>query len=273
MAIDPIGLTIGLVGLFAASLDVLDRISTAKAYGKDYQLFVTKVETERFRLWRWGQAVGLARGDGVSVQQHELLQDPRIEEKVCELLTLAIQLFEDSDAIGMKGERGRVTFLSRRQATPVIPVASNNSRGRAGIQMRSTSAMSTSTMKRVKWAISGQRKSEKLLQDLIYFVDKLHELVPTSGTNSVRISQELPETANNALSARRQSRTMQLRIENRKLESRVRRAKKNTRRIAMGTDKKLHKIRVDERNRAQRQVGYFWWYAGMGSASRSLVFF
>ncbi|KAF8535515.1 hypothetical protein BDD12DRAFT_808506 [Trichophaea hybrida] len=199
MAIDPVGLTIGLVGLFTASLDVLDRISTAKAYRKDYQLFVTKAETERFRLRRWGQVVGLAREDGVSVQ-HELLQDSMIEEKVCELLMENV---------------GEYTFLPRRQETPVIAAASNNSRGWAGIQMRSTSAMSTSTMMKMKWALSGKKKSEELLQNLIYFVDKLYELVPTSGIHPTRTSEKPPAATNNTLSIRRQSRTMQLRIENR----------------------------------------------------------
>ncbi|KAF8252069.1 hypothetical protein K440DRAFT_609905 [Wilcoxina mikolae CBS 423.85] len=59
MAIDPVGMTLGIAGLFAASLDVLDRISAAKSYGKDYQLFVAKVEAGRLRLFLWGKAVGL----------------------------------------------------------------------------------------------------------------------------------------------------------------------------------------------------------------------
>jgi len=248
MSIDPVGITIGLVGLFAASLDVLDRISTAKAYDKDYQLFVTKVEYERFRLLRWGQAVGLARvgpaADRVCSQQHEFLQDPRINEKVCELLTWAIQLFEDSDTVKSRHniDCELITFLPWRHAPPVTSAASEHSWRRAGIQTRRTSAMME-----IRWALSGKRKSEELLQNLRWFVDKLHELVPTSGIHPAGISGQSPATINNALNLRRQSRTMQLRIENHKLESRVRRTRKHVRRIAAGTDRKLHKIRVDER--------------------------
>ncbi|KAF8252078.1 hypothetical protein K440DRAFT_609914 [Wilcoxina mikolae CBS 423.85] len=67
MPVDPIGLTLGLASLaslFTTCLDVLDRISAAKSYGSDYNLFITKVETERLRLFRWGQAVGLTDIDG-----------------------------------------------------------------------------------------------------------------------------------------------------------------------------------------------------------------
>jgi hypothetical protein len=248
MSIDPVGITIGLVGLFAASLDVLDRISTAKAYGKDYQIFVAKIETERFRLLLWGQAIGLApvelAADGICSQQHELLQDPRVNEKVCELLTWAIQLFEDSDTIRRRHniDRALITILPRSQAPPVTAAASEHSWGKAGIQTRSTS-----TMVKMRWALSGKRKSEELLQNLRWFVDKLHELVPTSGIHPLGISKQSPATINNAFGLRRQSRTMQLRIENRKLESRVRRTRKHARRIAVCTHRKLHKIRVDER--------------------------
>ncbi|KAF8540112.1 hypothetical protein BDD12DRAFT_735326, partial [Trichophaea hybrida] len=52
--IEPIGLTIGLASLFTSTLNILDRISAAKTYGEDYRLFVTKVNIERLRLFRWG---------------------------------------------------------------------------------------------------------------------------------------------------------------------------------------------------------------------------
>jgi len=76
----PVGLTGGLAGLFAASLDILDRISTATSCSKDYPLFSTRVETKRQRLPRWGQAVALALADAVYLLQQ--LQDLTIRNKV-----------------------------------------------------------------------------------------------------------------------------------------------------------------------------------------------
>jgi len=166
---EPVGLTLGIAGLFAASLDVLDRISTAKSYRKDYPLFVTKIETERLRLQLWGQAVGLEPADGTSTAPH--LHDPRVWKAVNELLTWAIQLFEDSETIKKRHAptRALVAILPKRNRSQITPTALTASTGVRG----------SSTIMKMKWALSGKRSLEKLLQELSWFMDKLHELVPT----------------------------------------------------------------------------------------------
>lgn len=93
-AMEPLGLRIGLAGLFTASLEVLDRISVAKSYSEGYDLFVTKIEIERLRLFLWGQAVGISDGMGA---RHELLHDPVVRKHVHELLTWEAHFFESSD--------------------------------------------------------------------------------------------------------------------------------------------------------------------------------
>jgi len=47
---EPVGLTISLIGLATAYADVLNRIYAVKSYNQDYDLFATKFETERLRL-------------------------------------------------------------------------------------------------------------------------------------------------------------------------------------------------------------------------------
>jgi hypothetical protein len=47
---EPISFTIGvagLSGLFNASLEVFDRVSDARSYGKGYHMFNAKIKTER----------------------------------------------------------------------------------------------------------------------------------------------------------------------------------------------------------------------------------
>lgn len=255
---DPFGITLSIAGLFAASLDVLDRISAAKSYGNDYQIFVAKVETERLRLFLWGQAVGLTRarraGDGVSFQQHELLQDPMIREKVCELLRWAIRLFEDSDTVRKRHStsssitiesptRAFVAFTpgldsttgTTNQASPETVAASNNPR-RAGFRLTKASAIL-----KIRWALTGKRKSEKLLQDLSWFVNALCELVPPGVSEQL---SSIPPTASPIL--RLTARSL-AEYRSRRIESRTRRTRKHARRIAVSTDKKVHKIRAEER--------------------------
>ncbi|KAF8540109.1 hypothetical protein BDD12DRAFT_630874, partial [Trichophaea hybrida] len=55
--VNSVGLTLNLASLaslFTTCLEVLNRISAAKSYGLDHELFVTKVKTERLRFVRWG---------------------------------------------------------------------------------------------------------------------------------------------------------------------------------------------------------------------------
>jgi hypothetical protein len=169
--IDPVGLTLGLAGLFSTSVEVLDRISTAKSYGTDYHLFATKLVLERRRFFRWGQAVDLT-----GTQQHELLQDPEIQEEVRELLAWAIYFFEDSKVAITR--HGAANSLLLEQGSSSSTARFEYPRKRARIHQKSSSAMM-----KVRWAFSGKRKSEKLLQEVIWFVDKLHELVPIAGTH------------------------------------------------------------------------------------------
>jgi len=244
---EPVGFTVGVAGLFAVSLDVLDRISAAKTYGKDYQTLVTKVEIERLRLLLWGQAVGLSpAADGISASPQQL-QDPRIQGAVCELLSWAIQLFKDSETFKKRHTttgittRELSTFLpsrssSGRQISVVTTTAIDSPRGRAGLHQKKASAMM-----KMRWALSGKRKSEKLLEDLSWFVDKLHELVPP------RVSIQLPTPPPTTLRLTSLSVDMQGRIVRRRSEFRIRQTRKHARRIAVGMDKKLRQIQVDER--------------------------
>jgi len=256
MVFEQLGITLSIAGLFAASIDVLNLISTAKSYPKDYRIFVAKVETERLRLFRWGQAVGLTRErDGESSQQHELLRDPRMREKVCELLTWAILLFEDSDTVRKRYSisssitiesptRALVAFTpgldratgTTNQASPENVAASNNPRRRAGFRLTNALAIL-----KIRWALSGKRKSEKLLQDLSWFVNILRELVPPAVSEQLSF---IPPTARRILLL-----TAQLFAEHRssRMWPRICRTRKYARRIAVSIDKKVHKILAEER--------------------------
>jgi len=107
---------------------------------------------------------------------------------------------------------------------------------------------SPATIVKVRWAFSGKRKSEKLLQGLGYFVDKLHELVPTSGPRAhpairlpeIRERLPLPSLAANHAVRLRDRSLVDLHIRRRK--------KKHARRMAAAVAADTErKIRVDER--------------------------
>jgi predicted DNA-binding protein (UPF0251 family) len=267
---EPISFTIGVAGisgLFSASLDALDRISAAKSYGTDYHLFTTKLSSERRRLIRWGHAVGLTPGSGVS---HALLQDPEIREEVRELLTWVVYFFEDSEGI-IKRHGAGVIGYPRERARML-----QNS---AGIMVK------------FRWAFSGKAKAKGILEELAWLVGRLHELVPVHRaemseldlTSAIRMAVLLsapvvegvvgprliehtmapPATLPNngveilplatstetALRLTNQSGATRLRVENRRLQSHVRRARlKHARCITAGAAAETEqKIRANER--------------------------
>jgi hypothetical protein len=254
--------TLGVSGLFSATLDALDRISAAKSYGSDYHLFIAKVATERLRLSRWGR----------QALQNELMQDSEIQNAVCELLAWAIWFFEDSDKLRKRHRRpsrGFITFLPGRSSSMSMntarPPAFNFPRDRVEKLQKEASAL-----RKLKWAFSGKKKSEKLLQELAWFIDRLYALVPTA-RHQVQMSPPEPEVheiitpprpqgveilqllpllppaesdIGNVLHSSFLSGVMRKHIHLLKVESRIRRTRKCARRITIGT---ADSIRTNER--------------------------
>jgi len=258
--------TLGVSGLFSATLDALDRISAAKSYGSDYHLFIAKVATERLRLSRWGR----------QALQHELMQDSEIQNAVCELLAWAIWFFEDSDKLRKRHRRpsrGFITFLPGRSSSMSMntarPPAFNFPRDRVEKLQKEASAL-----RKLKWALSGKKKSEKLLQELAWFIDRLYALVPTArhqiplhrvtsqpetkvheiitpprpqGVGILQLLPLLPPAESdigNVLHSSFSSGVMRKHIHLLKVESRIRRTRKCARRITIGT---ADSIRTNER--------------------------
>jgi len=105
--------------------------------------------------------VGLAPGSGVP---YVLLQDFEIREEVREQLAWTIHFFEDSEGIwGRQGGGGQGTGFKFPRDT-------------VGKMQKETS-----TLGKIMWAFSGKKRAETVLLELGWFVDRLHELVPTSG--------------------------------------------------------------------------------------------
>jgi hypothetical protein len=150
----------------------------------------------------------------------------------------------------------------------------------------------TSTWGKIMWAFPGKKRAETVLLELRWFVDRLHELVPTSGrvgldlTNVIRramillavrvltpgIDQAMALTGTitplsgalnpldtlfelariviaNTLRMTKQSSAISDRVENRRLQSHIRRARlKHARTTAAGAASKIEsKIRANER--------------------------
>lgn len=68
------------------------------------------------------------------------------------------------------------TFLPRRSSfNSLITTAATRHTAVAAFEH---SHASTQNILKIRWAFSGKRKPEKLLQDLTWFVDRFHALIP-----------------------------------------------------------------------------------------------
>src|SRR5271168_3259224 len=102
---EPLGLAIGVAGLvplFSVCVQLFDIVDSGKAYGKDYEILIAKVEVERVRLFLWGESVGLS-GQDVNILESDLrsqldqrLEDRRVCSAVSDVLECMKRVFEDT---------------------------------------------------------------------------------------------------------------------------------------------------------------------------------
>jgi hypothetical protein len=226
-------------------------------------LFITKVETERLRLFRWGQAVGLTDGG-------EVLLDPAVRRGVTELLAWAVVFFEDAAGVGKRHARkrgGLITFQSGQSRSRSLGFAASaglaviagfeNPRDRAGKIQKESSAL-----RKMRWAFSGKSKAERLVQELGWFIDRLYALVPAAGLQVQSpmspphrgVEEVIPQqvTTNDGRAILRLTSSPGAiinRVENRRLQSMIRRRRmKYAIRTAAGAMAEAErKIRANER--------------------------
>lgn len=83
---DPVGLTIGVVGLvgtFTACVDCFDYVHIGRRLGRDYETLVIKLDLIRLRFTRWGEAAGLGQLDEAvassQIKQRLVIRDEDVE--------------------------------------------------------------------------------------------------------------------------------------------------------------------------------------------------
>ncbi|KAF8246127.1 hypothetical protein K440DRAFT_632601 [Wilcoxina mikolae CBS 423.85] len=171
---------IGLVGAFTSSLEIFDRISAAKAYGKEYELFNSLLELERARLQIWGR-------DG----SHERLADPIIQRNVGEILGWLQDTLEKAEAVKKRyglqhhGQTASSNIMTVGTFTTGIIVSSPARRV-------SDTHERASTWRKLRWSVSGQKKALELLNELRGFINKLYEFVPVAAGVESTIHINLP---------------------------------------------------------------------------------
>ncbi|KAF8241903.1 hypothetical protein K440DRAFT_665087 [Wilcoxina mikolae CBS 423.85] len=277
---EPLGIVLGLAGLYSSVLTVFDRISAARSYTEESGLFVSKVAAERLRLSLWGEAVGLTGG----VELHERLRNPLVYGRVQELLAWAVHFVEGSERHGSKHHRVSTERRDRTQLSlennDRTPIRFSTSR----VQKRA------SIFVKMRWSFSGQKKSEKLLKELQWFIDELEALVPTPTIKSAPedrdATMDFSDTPRSSLLILSPSTTSRLHLygsrlnpqletsyrQRRMSQMRARRSRVNQK-IHQRARKESKEVQALARKQAKILKYNFCWYAGLGGSAGTVFFF
>jgi hypothetical protein len=204
--VDPIGLTLGLAGLSGLwSIYYQPRSSRLHIRSKILPQRLRPLHNKDRNRAATSLLLGPSGGAWTWWNTAQNLQNLAVQWTVWELFRQAICFLEDSEVVkkrhGAKTRTwrfisfvpGRIgtlhTLGAGRENSVRVSTAVDDPRGRAGMLQRQAS-----TLKKVKWAFSGIPKSERLLQELGWFLDRLHALLPISGPQTQQ--QQLHQATN-----------------------------------------------------------------------------
>lgn len=166
--------------MFSTCIECFDYIHAGRSFSKDFEILLAKLDVEKTRLLIWSDAVGLLKppSDGRATELEDLLVSGQIERcllNIKSLLTNSDELVSryglTKDAlVGLQtGKRELVSFNSMNL------FRASYARFRVSVKEHQ---QRTDLGRLTRWAIHDREKFEKLLDNLIYFVDALGKLVP-----------------------------------------------------------------------------------------------
>jgi predicted DNA-binding ArsR family transcriptional regulator len=190
---EPIGFTIGVVGLtglFSVCLDVIDKVDSYKNYGVESRSIIAQFKADKHLFTKWAQDVGIDKNK-LKNNYHSYLDNSETNLIVQEILSSIQEIFSKTDGtvsnLQAVVEAGptifpdSIHFLNTRQKSQ-NPKGAISKRGRIG------------------WSLRSKAKFIYQVQQFGALVQRLHSLVPPDGlTGPVNVHKG---TIGNDLSSR-----------------------------------------------------------------------
>jgi len=178
---DPIGFTIGVVGLaglFSVCLDVIETVDSYKDYGPESRSIIAQFEADKHLFKNWAQDVGIDR-DKTNNNYQNRLDDPETNLIVQKVLSSIQEIFSQTEGtvsnlqpavdVGPTSFPRGIHFLNTRQKSQ-NPGAAISKRGRIG------------------WSLRSKAKFIYQVQQFGALVQRLHSLVPPDAqTGAVKV--------------------------------------------------------------------------------------
>lgn len=90
---EPLGLAVGIAGLYRMFIDISDGVKNYRDFGTESSTTIARFDASNLRLQNWAKAVGI--GDCELTESHDVrLDDPRTEPVVRNLLYWSCKLFQ-----------------------------------------------------------------------------------------------------------------------------------------------------------------------------------
>ena len=165
---EPVSLAIGIVSLYNATTDVLDRVHDYKEFSTESQITLVTFSAAKLKLQTWATALGISGGKLVDTH------DPRLDDSqtapvVQNILRLSTKVFDKVDSTSSSL---RLPVRQRSAGTDgwLLPVDDN----RKGAEQHQLS----STKSRIAWAVGGKAKLSNDVRTFEALVNLLYEVVP-----------------------------------------------------------------------------------------------
>ncbi|KAJ5373249.1 hypothetical protein N7517_005255 [Penicillium concentricum] len=149
---------IGLAGLFSTCLEAVARFDSWKEYDSEFGSLVAQFKAQKLRLIRWGLAVGL-EDDEISYEHNPLLDDPKIESTIKDLLSAINAVCRDEDKAFLTPMLGKDENPTKDQLTP-------------------RHAPRESKRQRLGWVLRTKAKRVAQVDHFSKLVETLHDLIP-----------------------------------------------------------------------------------------------
>jgi len=97
---EAVGLAVGVVGLFSACVDLVERIDAYKDFGVESRSMISRFEADKIRFKRWGSNVGFH--DGKWTGAHDPQLDDREIEVIKDILENTLKALQEADSTRSK---------------------------------------------------------------------------------------------------------------------------------------------------------------------------
>lgn len=171
---EPVGLTVGIVGLaglFSVCLDVIDKVDSYKDFGVESRSIVAQFEADKYLFTKWAQDVGLDK-EQLEGKFNNSLDNPKTCFIVHNILSSIQEIFSKTE--GIVSNLQSVVEAGPKSFPDGIFVLN-------GRKTRQDREGAISKRGRIGWSFRNKAKFIFQVQQFEALVQRLNSLVPTNG--------------------------------------------------------------------------------------------